>query len=367
MKKLTAAVVAAVLGAGPLRAGYGDGSGGAESGAAFLRINPSVRGEALGGLNPAAAAGASGMGVNPSALAGVEGRELTSAFATMMGGSQYGHVAFGAGRGRSAVGASVTFLRSEQLQGRDAAGAPTADFRAQDMAAGLTMARAWGESFQAGITGKVLRQEIGAFKSKPAFAGDAGLGFRTGAIGWGLSALNMGAGIDFEGRKRSLPAVYALGVSVPLGGGMTALAGGAQSLGETTATMGLEYSLRTVNLRVGYRSGGSSLARRAQKSSEQALGGLTGGIGISVKNFRIDYAVSQAAVEWGMGHRASVTFKWGGEPAAAPARKAAPKPAKAAAPRARPAAKPAPGVTTGSRQAYDAKPIIRKKKKTWVH
>jgi hypothetical protein len=338
-----------------------------ETAGAFLKITPSVRGEALGGLNPAAVSGAQAMGVNPANLAQVSGREFTSGFATMIGDSSYGTAGLGLRRNdRVVLGAHVTYLQSGTLEGRDAAGNLTRDFNARDMAAGLTAAMG-DEDFRAGVTGKAVRQEVGEFKSNTSMAIDGGVSMKTGNLSLSAAALNLGGKLKFRGEERNLPVIYSLGASLPLGSGLTGLGGVSQIAGETVASMGVEYNLKSVSLRAGYRGeGGENLAKKSQKGGEQALGGLTGGIGVEINSWRLDYAVSQTAAEFGMSHRAAVTFKWGGEivderPVDREPRRKAPAAAR----------KPAPkksSTTTGRTRAYDPAPVRKKKaSKRWVY
>lgn len=355
--------IAMLLAAGLAANGWSE-----ETGAAFLKITPSVRGEALGGLNPAASRGAQALGVNPANLGDISGGyEFTSGFATMIGDSAYGTAGLAVRRSPTfTLGGSLTFLQSGSLEGRDAGGNATRDFNARDMAAGLSAAVGNG-SFRAGATVKGVRQQIGEFKSNTAPALDAGLSFKTGRIGWGAAALNVGSGIDFRGRTEAFPAIYSLGASLPLGGGLTGLGSVGLIAGETVASMGLEYDLKALTLRAGYRSeGGENLAKNSQKSDTQALGGLTGGIGINVNNWRLDYAVSQTAVEYGMNHRAALTFQWGAAPGAD---RPAPKPAPSTKAPAKKQPAAGPGSSSSGNRAYDMSPTRKPavKKKTWVH
>jgi hypothetical protein len=332
-----------------------------ETGAAFLKVNPSVQGEALGGLNPAAVRGAQAMGVNPANLSHDARAEFTSGFATMLGESAYGTVGISARRGeRMTVGAHVAYLTSGKLEGRDANGNATRDFSGTDMAGGVSAA--WGDERKGvGATVKGVRQAIGDLKSNTAVALDVGGRMRAGNVAWGAAALNLGGKLKFQGGEEALPVIYSLGASVPLGGGLRGLGGISQVAGETIGNVGLEYGLGKASLRVGYRSGGGEdLAKKSRKGSEQALGGLTGGIGLQVNDWRLDYAVSQAAVEYGMSHRAAVGYRWGGEEPEirAPREKRVRRVSNAS------------GVKTGSRRAYDPAPVQKspaKKRKTWVY
>lgn len=359
MKRAVAAAAGLAL-AGSGWAGYGSaGSGGSAKGAAFLTISPSVKGESLGGMNPAASSGAQAMGVNPANLSDVPAPyEFTSGLATMIGGSEYGTAGLAVKReGGLSVGGAVTFLQSGPLEGRDASGNLTSDFQSRDMAAGITVGTG-GEAFRAGVTAKAVRQEIGAFTSNTVPAADLGLSLKTGSIQWGAAALNLGPGIKFQGETAGLPTTYSLGASVSLGGGMTGLVGAAQVAGQMAASLGVDYRLGPVSVRMGYRSApGTNLAMKSQKGGAQALDGVTGGIGIAFKSLQVDYSVSQTAVEYGMSQRAAVTFRWGGgEPAPRekPARQEGASSSTGA------------GVKTGSHRAYDPQPVKAEPKKRWV-
>jgi hypothetical protein len=336
-----------------------------ETGAAFLKISPSVSAEALGGLNPASVTGSQALGVNPGAIGGTAKYELTSGLATMMGESAYGTVGGTLRKSESlTLGAQAAYLTSGSLEGRDANGNQTREFKGTDMAAGVSVN--WRrETLGLGATIKGVRQELGDLKSNTATAFDVGGQLEVGNVTWGAAALNLGGKLQFEGGKvEKLPVIYSLGASVPLGGGLRGM-GSLLKIGEETiGSGGLEYGLGKATLRAGYKSGGGeNLAKKSQKGSAQALGGLTGGIGLSVNEWRLDYAVSQAAVEYGMSHRASVSWRWGGETLDEPAR-------KSAAPVKRISKTSRTGVKTGSRRAYDPAPIRKapaKKRKTWVY
>jgi hypothetical protein len=314
-------------------------------------------------MNPAAVEGAQALGVNPANLA-VRGGvgELTTGFASMIGGSSFGTLGAALQRGEgSAIGAHAAVLQSGSMEERDASGAATGRFSSFGASAGVSAAWDVGP-FRAGVTGKAVRETIGQFRSNTVPAADVGVSFKTGGLSWGAAAVNLGGGLKFGDKTESLPALYSLGVSAPLGGGLRGLAGFSQGSGHTTASLGMEYALGPVSLMLGYRSGGAgNLAAKSQSSSAQTLEGMTGGVGVELNGVRLDYAMSQPAAEWGMSQRVALSFKWGMKEA--PARPA-PRPAVR---RARAMSPESSRVSTGSRRAYDPAPVVpSKKKKVWV-
>ena len=63
--------------------------------------------------------------------------------------------------------------------------------------------------------------------------------------------------------------------------------------------LGIEYRLGDVSLRAGYRGEtGDNFALKSQSGGEQALYGLTGGLGFQKGSWKLDYAVAQSAAEY---------------------------------------------------------------------
>ena len=113
-----------------------------------------------------------------------------------------------------------------------------------------------------------------------------------------------------------MPEHYDLGAAYELGD-MTVVAGAGKWLNEGTTymDMGVEYRLGPIALRAGYRGDtGKNLAVSSQSTENQALAGVTGGIGIKRENWRIDYAAGQSAAEYQWSQRVSLTMAWGGAP-----------------------------------------------------
>jgi len=85
---------------------------------------------------------------------------------------------------------------------------------------------------------------------------------------------------------------------------------------DTAASLGMEYEISVLTLRLGYK--GDTTSNQTLKSdngSAQMLSGLAMGLGVKVGDFKIDYAMNTAAAEWGMTQRVGLTWAWGGAPA----------------------------------------------------
>jgi hypothetical protein len=134
---------------------------------------------------------------------------------------------------------------------------------------------------------------------------------------WGLSALNVGPGLKYRMEKDPLPTTVNGGGAVSLGP-VTFVAGATYRLAEkdTAASLGMEYEISVLTLRLGYK--GDTTSNQALKSdsgSIQALSGLAMGLGVKVGNLKVDYAMNTAAAEFGFAQRVGLTWAWGGAPA----------------------------------------------------
>jgi hypothetical protein len=290
------------------------------SAASFLKIQPSARNFALGGDNPALSFGAQAVGANPANMV-IQPKpfELTTTFASTIGGGAYGHLCGDWKDGSRAFGVHVTSLRSASLVGRDADGNVTSNFTGQDLSAGISYAEKLNSHLRVGITGKAVKETIGTYDSNVVPAADVGASLVMGKALVSAGVSNLGGKLIFAGGQGSkLPEHYDLGAAYELGDLMlVAGAGKWANEGTTYADMGLEFRLGPIALRAGYRGDtGKNLALSSQNTQNQALAGVTGGIGIKRENWRVDYAVGQSAAEYQWSQRVSLTVAWGGSSAA---------------------------------------------------
>jgi len=289
----------------------------AASGAAFLKIDPSVRNQSLGGVQPAYSFGAQAVGSNPANVSILKkSGEITASFDALQGDSSYGNVAGAFKTGGRVWAVSATQWSSGSMDKRDDTGAVTGSFSARDLAAGLTVSEKLGP-IRAGFTAKGIQSSIGTYSSAWSPAADLGVSMIVKNTLWGLSALNVGPGLKYRTEKEALPTTVNGGGAVSLGP-VTVVAGATYRMAEkdTAASLGMEYEISVLTLRLGYK--GDTTTNQTLKSdngSAQMLSGLAMGLGVKVGDFKVDYAMNTAAAEWGMTQRVGLTWAWGGAPA----------------------------------------------------
>jgi hypothetical protein len=284
------------------------------SAAAFLKIDPSVRNQALGGAQTAYSFGAQAVGSNPANVGIMPKRdgEVAASFGALQGDSSYGHITTAFKAGASAYAVSATQWASGSMDRRDATGTKTGTVDARDMAVGVTASRKLGK-IRAGVTGKMIQSELGGYSSGWTPAADAGISVAHKKTLWGVSVANLGSGLTYRTQTDKLPTTFNGGGAVSVGP-MTIVAGATYRTAEkeTIASLGMEYDISVLSLRLGYKNeSATNLALKSHDGAYQAISGLAMGVGVAVRDFKIDYAVNTAAAEWGMTHRVGITWMWG--------------------------------------------------------
>ncbi len=189
------------------------------TGAAFLAIEAGTRAVGMGGAVTALPGGVDQLRWNPAALAN-QSAEFGFDHATLFAGLSHEWVAFvsrpgpGSGSGRYAL--AIGMLRVEPLEGRDAAGVPTATFDCYGAELGLTWSQAvLARNLTAGVTARVAREEIGETTGF-GIAADVGLQYFRGRWRCGLAAVQLGPDYRFDGIETPLPRAWRLGGAVEL-------------------------------------------------------------------------------------------------------------------------------------------------------
>ncbi|MBI4376284.1 MAG: PorV/PorQ family protein [Elusimicrobia bacterium] len=295
-----------------------------QSGAAFLRISPSARSYSLGQSQGITALGAQSLGANPANLGLINGRlEFFTSYAALAGGAQYQHLAAAMTHqpvlGIDSVGVSLTRLSVGSLETVDGAGARTGgSFEASDMAISAALSTALTAGLRVGAAAKILRSQIAQYRSNAALAGDFGLTYTMARfsrpISIGMSVTHMGQGIKFIEQRDPLPTAINCGMALPVGM-MTMIAEVNRHLEDrmTEVGTGLEFNVGPMAFRAGYlvQDKLGNLASKNQTGAARFFDGISGGLGLRVKALRIDYAISQQAIEFGSTHRLSLTLQWG--------------------------------------------------------
>ena len=200
------------------------------------------------------------------------------------------------------LGASASFLSFGELQGRDAEGNETNIFRPYDLAVIFSYARSFGSSIAFGANAKFLREQI-ADETGTGIAFDLGglYTFSDMPLSLGFNAQHLGPRVTFVEEAFGLPVTIRLGAAYRLWNEALVLTTDVirPSDNDISVGVGAGYTIGNIlQLRSGYRYqiGGNDLG---------AISGLTGGFGLTLLRFQIDYALVPFGV-LGLTHRFSL-------------------------------------------------------------
>ncbi|MBI3565004.1 MAG: PorV/PorQ family protein [Elusimicrobia bacterium] len=278
--------------------------------AGFLAIGVGARGLGMGGAYTALADDAHALYWNPAGLAALDRREAAVDDAELATGPRLNFFAVALPTKYGTAGAAVTYLSQPSLEGRDAAGHPTAGFNASDFAGAAAFARktAWADL---GATVKVVQSHIG---SAQATAAALDLGARRafdagpGRLVLGAALRDLGPGLKYQSETDDLPLRLAGGAAYVLPAGhvlAVEATNGPRGAGTDVGVGGEYQAMKGVFLRAGYTTqsatpGGSGL---------DAASGLTLGAGLRYGDWRFDYAAVPSG-ELGAAHRFSLAVRW---------------------------------------------------------
>jgi len=200
------------------------------------------------------------------------------------------------------VGASASYLSYGELQGRDRDGNETVIFRPYALAMICSYARGFGNSFALGANAKFLREQI-ADETGTGIAFDLGAlyTFPDMPLSFGFNAQHLGPRVTFIEEPFGLPVTTRLGAAYRLWNETLVLTTDVirPTDNDIAIGVGAGYTIGNIlQLRTGYKYqiGGNDLG---------AMSGLTGGFGLTLLRFQVDYALVQFGV-LGLTHRFSL-------------------------------------------------------------
>ncbi len=269
----------------------------------FLKIGVGAKAMGMGESQVAATDDLYASYWNPAGLARLEQPQLAFMHNEWFAGINHEFVGFALPIGTSStIGASANFLSFGELQGRDRDGNETAIFRPYDLALILSYARSFGDALAFGANAKFLREQI-ADESGSGIAFDFGglYTFQTLPLSLGFNAQHIGPRVKFVEDAFGLPFTFRLGAAYkPWSDALTLTMDIIRpSDNDIAAGVGAGYTIGNIlQLRTGYkyRLGGNDLG---------ATSGLTGGFGLTLRRFQIDYALLPFGV-LGLTHRFSL-------------------------------------------------------------
>lgn len=291
----------------------GDGT----SAAAFLKIGAGAKSAAMGGAG-SASSGADAVYWNPAGLAFSGGNEAVFSHALWLEEIAYSHIAGALVAPVGAFGIGVTYLSVPPMDRLDASGNVPSDagtFTASDLAATVSYAR---KAFDVGgnpaAVGASVKYISSAIENETAAAMAFDVGAQMDIAGQNIKlavvAQNIGAQMKFLTESDPLPAVVKVGAAwaAPVGGTSPlnlVLDANLPAAGEAGFNFGAEYPAAvsgvTVALRAGYHTDNKGL--------DGGNAGLSAGIGLGIKSYRLDYAFVPYGV-LGDTHRVSVLIKF---------------------------------------------------------
>ena len=200
------------------------------------------------------------------------------------------------------LGLSSSFLSFGDLQGRDSEGNETTIFRPYDLAVILSYARNFSSSIAFGANAKFLREQI-ADETGTGIAFDFGALYTFSQIplSLGFNAQHLGPRVTFTEEAFGLPVTFRLGAAYRLLNDALVLTSDIirPSDNDSAIAVGASYTIANIlQLRTGYnyQIGGNDLG---------AISGLTGGFGLTLRQFQVDYALVPYGV-LGLTHRFSL-------------------------------------------------------------
>jgi hypothetical protein len=271
----------------------------------FLKMGAGARAAAMGEAYSSVSNDVTAGYWNPAGLSQIESAEVAMMHNAALVDTQYQYVGGALPTENGALGASLQRMDYDTIDAYDALDAKQGSFDASSLAINLTYSKKISETLNAGVTGKLIQESLEAEKAS-GFGADFGLLMKRERVNLSAVIQHLGTGLEFVQEKQSLPTTIRLGASTRfLEEKLTVAADLVQAKGaDMMVNTGAEYRLsETITLRGGYRlTPGADFA-------VGGLTGLTGGLGLNLGQFSIDYAMMPFG-DLGNTHRVSLLFRF---------------------------------------------------------
>lgn len=269
----------------------------------FLKIGIGAKAMGMGESHVAATDDLYASYWNPAGLARIQKPQLALMHNEWFAGINHQFIGFALPVGDiGTVGASANYLSFGELQGRDRDGNETTIFRPYDLALIVSYANAVTSNLAFGANAKFLREQI-ADESGTGIAFDFGglYTFPELPLALGFNAQHVGPRVRFVEEAFGLPFTFRFGAAYqPWNDAFMLTADVVRpSDNDITTGVGAAYTIADIlQLRTGYKYklGGNDLG---------GTSGLTGGFGLTLRRFQIDYALVPFGV-LGLTHRFSL-------------------------------------------------------------
>jgi hypothetical protein len=277
---------------------------GGNTGFEFLRNQYSPRGAAMAGNLFAVKNDLHAVYYNPAALSGSSQHQWTINYVDHLLDFQGGFLGYSQPLSRvGTVHANLIYFNYGDFQETDEFGIQTGrTFGASEFAFSVGMSNTLGEGFDYGLTMRYIFSSLDTYNAS-AIALDAGLIYTAGFmkdLTFGVSLLNLGATLDnYTEVKEKLPVTLNIGFAKRLAhlpllltGSLVDVAASGDSFAERMKrfSIGGEFDLSSmIQFRLGYQN---EVNRAVKPLGRTVLGGVSLGLGIHWRQFRLDYAFS---------------------------------------------------------------------------
>ncbi len=271
----------------------------------FLKTQYSARGAALANNLVAVPGDLNAMFTNPAVLAGIEKSQWTANYVDHLLDFQGGQIAFGKRENRfGTLAIGLIYFNYGDFEETNQFGEQTGrNFGASEFALAGGISNVLGEGFTYGVNFKFVYSSLDNY-SASGLAFDGGIIYSPSYISdfqFGVSVANLGFVMSHytENRDEELPTFLRVGFAKKLAHLPLLFTASLNDLTLDTGdnadifkrfSVGGEFDLsEAVRFRIGYDNG---VNQSVKSLGARSFGGLSAGIGVNYKNFRLDYAFS---------------------------------------------------------------------------
>lgn len=284
----------------------------------FLKNQYSARAAALGHTFVAIKGDVNGMFYNPASLSQIRERQWTIGYTDHLLDFQGGQLAYVQNYANwGSVGIGLLYFNYGDFKETNEFGKLTGrEFGASEFALALSIANVLGKGFDYGLSAKFIYSSLAELNAS-AVALDAGLFYTVSQLDnlqIGISLSNVGTILNnYTGTEEKLPLFLRIGVAKRLAHLPLTVLGGLNDVTLETGdtwdrlrrfSLGGEFDVsQVIKLRLGYDN---DVNRSVKPVGTNSFGGLSAGLGILWRKFRIDYAYSSFG-ELGSQNRLGIT------------------------------------------------------------
>ena len=269
-----------------------------KAGFVLLREGVGARAAAMGEAQTAVAGDQTAAFWNPAGVAAMQGKHFILAHHRSFQGIKQGYGGWAYGNDRRGLALSLGVYGAGGLEARrEPTATPAGTFSVYDLNAGLSFAQKIGQRIYVGFSVRALHENIGP-ESAWGMSADGGVLYRLSEnLMLGASYRNLGRMAQLDRERTPLPRVFRMGVAWSWRTWIATADFRLPAAGNRGANFGLEYGVMgRLFLRGGIQTGHDTRM-------------LSFGMGITRRNWRVDYAFVPASQGLGDSHRIAVGIR----------------------------------------------------------